>query len=72
MTPLITDEFQNWKEDFQIVDFNKEFSIDGITIPRMDDNPLVWDISFTTIHDKNHWVTIDFVDFEPQGVLIDG
>ena len=70
--PLIEDEFRNWKEDFVIKDFNKEFELVCITIPRFDVRPLIWDMAFTTIHDENHHVTIDFIDFEPNGILIDG
>ena len=70
--PLIEDEFRNWKEEFEIKDFNKEFTLVCITIPRHDSSPLKWDMAFTTIHDLNHQVTIDFVDKEPISILIDG
>src|SRR6185436_13080470 len=36
MKPLIEDEFRNWKEDFQINDFNNEFNLVCINIPRLD------------------------------------
>lgn len=29
-------------------------------------------MSFDTVHDENHQVTVDFIGLEPQGVLIDG
>jgi hypothetical protein len=70
--PLIEDEFRNWKEAFEIRDFNKEFTMDCITIPRIDVRPYKWEMVFTTVHDRNHYVTIDFVDKEPKGILIDG
>ena len=70
--PLIEDEFRNWKDDFQIKDFSKEFSLVCLAIPRLDSNPLIWDMSFTTIHDKNHNVTVDFIDQTPNNVLVDG
>lgn len=72
VTPLIEDEFKNWKEDFKIKDFKKEFKPVALTIPRMTSKPLTWDISFETIHDDNHQITVDFKDFEPDGILIDG
>ncbi|MBL0136092.1 MAG: hypothetical protein IPP79_20015 [Chitinophagaceae bacterium] len=72
ITPLIEDEFQNWREDFKITHFTKEFSLVCITIPRQDIHPLIWDMAFTTIHDLDHHVTIDFIGNEPNGVLIDG
>ena len=72
MIPLITDEFLNWKEDFRILDFNTEFKMDSVTIPNQAMQPMVWDICFTTIHDKNHWVTVNFLDAEPDFVMVDG
>jgi hypothetical protein len=72
MKPLIEDEFRNWKEDFVIRDFNKEFELVCITIPGLNNKPVTWDMAFTTVHDLNHHVTIDFIDDEPNGVLIDG
>jgi len=70
--PLIEDEFRNWKEDFSIREFTKEFQLVCLTIPRLNSTPLIWDMAFTTIHDKNHHITIDFSDYEPKGILIDG
>ena len=70
--PLIEEEFRNWKDDFVINDFMKEFELEHISIPGSDETPLSWDMSFTSIHDLNHTFTIDFSDYEPNGVLIDG
>lgn len=70
--PLIEDEFRNWKEGFEIKNFNKEFELVCITIPRLDNKPVMWDMAFTTIHDLNHHITIDFIDDNPTSILIDG
>jgi hypothetical protein len=72
ITPLITDEFSNWVEGFEIFDFKKEFELVAVTIPRFTTTPLIWDMSFTTIHDKDHHVTVDFEDDEPKNIMIDG
>jgi hypothetical protein len=72
IAPLIEDEFKNWKEDFKINDFKTEFKLVALTIPRLNSNTTTWDMSFETIHDDNHQVTVDFKDFEPEGILIDG
>lgn len=72
MKPMIEDEFRNWKEDFVIKDFNKEFKLVCVTIPGPGRSPTKWDMAFTTIHDLNHQVTIDFTDNHPNGILIDG
>lgn len=71
-TPLIEDEFRNWKEDFKIKDFDKEFSLVALTIPSQETTPIEWNMSFETIHDENHQVTIEFLGNEPKEVLIDG
>ncbi|MBE7169058.1 MAG: hypothetical protein INR73_00615 [Williamsia sp.] len=70
--PLIENEFRNWKENFFIKDFNKEFKIVHITIPRLNHGPASWDMVFETVHDANHQVIIDFIEDQPRSVLIDG
>jgi len=72
MMPLIENEFRNWEAGFVISDFSKEFFLDCITSPRLEMKPLKWQMSFTTIHDKNHWVIIEFVDDSPIGIVVDG
>lgn len=72
ITPLIEEEFKNWKQDFKIKDFKKEFKVVALTVPRLNSLPITWNISFETIHDDNHQVMIDFKDFEPCEILIDG
>lgn len=70
--PLIIDEFRNWRDDFEITEFSKEFELVFLLIPNLRDSPSVWEISFTTIHDLDHNVTIEFIDDQPSGILIDG
>ena len=72
VTPLIEDEFKNWKDDFKIKDFKKEFKLVAVTIPRLQTKPTTWNMSFETIHDDNHQITVDFKDLEPDGIVIDG
>ncbi len=72
ITPLIEEEFRNWQEDFVIKDFKKEFVPVGMKIPRLPAEGIAWDISFNTIHDANHQITVDFKNFEPDSILIDG
>jgi hypothetical protein len=72
MKPLIENEFRNWQPDFAIKDFNKEFALVSVSIPRLDAKPVRWELAFETIHDQNHLFTIDFTDDEPQGIFIDG
>ena len=72
VSPVIEKEFKNWKEDFQINDFKKEFKLVGLTIPRQPNPNFSWDMSFDSVHDEEHQFTIDFDKFEPVGVSIDG
>lgn len=70
--PLIENELRNWNEDFKIRDFRKEFKVVAVTIPRLDSSPSTWDMSFETIHDNNHQIVVEFKDFQPERILIDG
>jgi hypothetical protein len=70
--PFITNEFQDWKEGFVIMDFKKEFTPVHFSIPRLPEDQMKWELAFDTIHDLNHGVTIEFMDFQPTGILIDG
>jgi hypothetical protein len=70
--PLVEDEFENWKVGFKITNFDKEFELVGVTIPKQDKTALKWEMSFNTIHDENHQITIGFIGSEPKRVLIDG
>jgi hypothetical protein len=72
ITPLIEEEFKNWKEDFRIKDFKKEFKLVALTIPRLPSKPVVWDMSFDALHDEDHQITVGFNDFEPEGISFDG
>jgi hypothetical protein len=72
MTPIIENEFQNWKEGMKVIDFSKEFTPVSMTIPRLEKKPVKWTMSFETVHDLNHQIEITMQDFEAIGILIDG
>ncbi|PZR24975.1 MAG: hypothetical protein DI535_20215 [Citrobacter freundii] len=72
ITPLIEDEFGNWKEGFKIQDFLKEFEPVYLRLPRCENKPFVWEISFESEHDRNHTFTLTMSDFEAKEILIDG
>jgi hypothetical protein len=71
IAPLICAEFRSWGNDFVIEDFDKEFPLESLTIPSQPSSGQ-WELSYTTVHDKNHWVIISFSHFEPVNVMIDG
>jgi hypothetical protein len=72
ITPMIEDEFRNWKPDFSISDFRKKFTPVYLRIPRCDSNVIIWEIAFETKHDENHTITMTIKDFEASELLIDG
>ena len=72
ITPLIEDEFGNWKEGFKINDFQKEFEPVYLRLPRCENKPIVWEIAFESDHDRNHTFTLTMFDFEAKEILIDG
>jgi hypothetical protein len=72
MTPIIEDTFKNAIDNFSIVDFDKEFKLTTIMIPDFNEKPLVWNLSFETVHDLDHIFSVDFNDYEAIDVQIDG
>ncbi|HKC36259.1 MAG TPA: hypothetical protein VKB95_09360 [Chitinophagaceae bacterium] len=72
VTPLIEDEFGNWKEGFKIVNFQKEFEAVYLRLPRCEANPVIWEIAFESDHDRNHTFTLTMSDLEAKEILIDG
>ena len=72
ITPLIEDEFGNWKAGFKINDFQKEFEPVYLRVPRCENKPIIWEIAFESDHDRNHTFTLTMSDFEAKEILIDG
>lgn len=72
ISPLIEDEFGNWKEGFKINDFQKEFEPVYLHIPSCESKPTIWEIAFESYHDRNHTFTLTMSNFEAKEILIDG
>ncbi|MBI3219947.1 MAG: hypothetical protein HYZ44_10575 [Bacteroidetes bacterium] len=72
ISPLIENEFGNWKEGFKIDNFQKEFEPVYLRLPRCENKPIVWEIAFESDHDRDHTFTITMSDFDATEVLIDG
>ena len=72
ISPLIENEFQNWKEDFKINNFQKEFEPVYLQIPLCNEKPIIWEIAFESEHDMNHTFTLTMSDFVAKEILIDG
>ncbi len=70
--PIIEDEFRNWKEEFEIKDFKKEFKAVYLFLPLCINDFKVWEIAFESRHDLNHTFTITMNDFNASEILIDG
>lgn len=70
--PIIENELRNWKEDFEISDFNKEFKAVYLYLPRCEKETKVWEIAFESEHDLNHTFTLTMNDLNATEILIDG
>ena len=70
--PLIEDDFGKWKEGFKIANFQKEFEAVYLRIPRCETDPVVWEISFESEHDRNHVFSLTMSGFEAKKLLVDG
>jgi len=70
--PLIEAEFGAWLPLPVIKSFAAEFKPIGLDIPACDKLPILWEITFDTLHDVNHTVTVRMLDDEPQYVRLDG
>lgn len=70
--PLITARFRHRQPDFEIQNFTDEFTLLCVTVPRLSTSPAAWDMSFSTVHDVKHDVTIYFLDEQPTSILLDG
>jgi hypothetical protein len=70
--PMIENEFQNWKEDFKIVDFHKEFKAVYLYFPRCEKVPKIWEIAFESEYDLSHTFTLTMNNLIATEILIDG
>ena len=70
--PVIINEFKKWEDNFEITDFRNEFKAVYLFLPRCEKQPIVWKISFETILDLNHVVSLTMSDFNLKEILIDG
>ena len=64
------DFLKNMDENFEIKDFDKEFTLTFISFPESENSE--WDLSYDTIHDKNHIFTGHFNNWQLEYVNIDG
>jgi hypothetical protein len=62
----------NWQPVFEIQHFPSKFTLLSIAIPGLVASPPVWSMSFSTVHDADHDVTIDFLGEQPTGIYLDG
>jgi len=70
--PHLKKELEDWQEENEIIDFDKEFTIDGISLSRITNNTAHWSLTLYSVK-INHYVTIEFINFEPQeGIIVDG
>ena len=72
LVPFLKKELTDWIEENQITDFDAEFTIDGISLPRMDQSPIKWSLTLYSLK-IDHYLTIEFSGMTPEdGIVIDG
>ncbi len=72
IVPIIEAEFGAWMPLPVIKNFVAEFKPTGLEIPLCDQQPIEWEITFDTVHDPSHIVTVGMLGYEPQYVRVDG
>jgi hypothetical protein len=72
IVPGIEARFRNWKPEFKVGDFKQEFRLVHLDIPTCEQQPVEWEMAFETVHDLNHTVFVNMLDYQPQYVRIDG
>ena len=72
IAPLIEKELKEWREDYKIKDFKKEFKPVSVEISRMSATSARWDMIFEANHEDELQVTVEFRNLEPEKVFIDG
>ena len=72
LIPFIEQEFSAWMKQPNIKNFDLEFKPGHLSIPSCEEQPIAWEITFDTIHDLNHLVTVGMLGNEPQFVQVDG
>lgn len=70
--PYLKNELKDWGIDDEIIDFDKEFIIDGISLSRITSKPTKWSLTFYSSK-ISHYVTIEFINQNPQKrIIVDG
>ena len=72
LIPFIEQEFGAWMKQPIIKNFDSEFKPSYLRISSCEEQPITWEITFDTVHDLNHLVTIGMLGDEPQFVQVDG
>lgn len=69
---FLNKELETWDDNNPIIDFDKEFELDGISLPVINGKPVHWSLTLYSIKIK-HYVTIEFSQWEPKpGIAVDG
>ena len=72
ISPVIEEEFRNWKEDFKIENFKTRFRPVYLKLPRYNGKSMTWEIAFESDHDLNHTFTVSMNELKAKEVHIDG
>lgn len=71
--PLIEQELKKFKNNFKIQNFEREFKIVSLSIPRLNNyETFKWEMDLEIIYDQNHLISVYFKGFEVENILLDG
>jgi hypothetical protein len=72
IVPFLNGELKDWIENSPIVDFDKEFELDSITLPVINEKQVIWSLTLYSTSIE-HYITIEFTEWQPNfGVSVDG
>ncbi|MEM1120453.1 MAG: hypothetical protein AAGJ18_08370 [Bacteroidota bacterium] len=72
ISPAIEKRVSEWIKGFKIKDFKSEFTLEFITIPKLENDAIKWNIAFYANNDLQHSCSIDMEDGKVTHIQIDG
>ena len=70
--PKLQNELANWPAEININNFDQEFRLEYLYIPKCDKEVFDWKITFYGEKELHHWCTLEMHGFQVISLLIDG
>ena len=72
VSPSIERRVQDWLSNYEVKDFQSEYTLEYLYIPRCDEGVFDWQISFYVENELQHWCSLEMRGLEVIEILIDG